>query len=438
MPVRWIVVCNLLFLICALQGSRAAERRSAVVEVVEKAGPAVVNIRTEQVVSRGRGNPFFGFSDPFFEEFFQNLVPPQTYKTQSLGSGVIIDQRGYVLTNSHVVEKASKIFVALPDSSEELEATLIGQAPYIDLAVLKIAGEKKYPFLRLGRSDDLLIGETVIAIGNPLGLGHSITTGVISAAIRRIPMEEKIFSVFVQTDALINPGNSGGPLLNINGDLIGINTAIARQAQGIGFAIPIDSVKRVLPDLMKGGRLRRPYHGIIPATVSKDFVPSGRGGVLVSRVDADSPAQKAGVRYGDVILALDGIPIGSPAEMQAMLNTYIPGNTLHLKVQRGFDGTEKTVILGEFPKGYGYAYGKEVFGITVSKSKGGGVRVDSVVAGSAADKAGIEKGDLIGEIGGHPVENPQDYAEIVERQIGFEPLRFLVVRGRRGYYVDLP
>jgi len=437
MLVRWIAACNLLFLIFALHAPRAAERRSAVVEAVEKAGPAVVNIRTEQVVSR-RGNPFFGFSDPFFEEFFQNLVPPQTYKTQSLGSGVIIDRRGYVLTNSHVIEKASKIFVALPDSSKELEATLIGQAPYIDLAVLKIVGDKKYPFLKLGRSDDLLIGETVIAIGNPLGLGHSITTGVISADIRRIPMEEKIFSAFVQTDALINPGNSGGPLLNINGDLIGINTAIASQAQGIGFAIPIDSVKRVLPDLMQRGKLRQSYHGIIPTTVSDDFISSaGQGGVLVSRVDDNSPAQKAGVMYGDVILALDGISIGSPAEMQAMLNTYIPGNTLRMKVQRGFDNMEKTVILGEFPQGYGYAYGKEVFGIVVSKSRGG-VRVDSVVAGSAADKAGIEKGDLIGEISGKPVEDPQDYAEIVERQIGFEPLRFLVVRGRRGYYVDLP
>ena len=241
----------------------AADRHSAVVEVVQKAGPAVVNIRTEQVVRRSGGSPFFGFSDPFFEEFFQNMMPPQTYKTQALGSGVIIDAKGSILTNAHVIEKASKIYVALPDSSEELEATLVGKAAYIDLAVLKIEGNKVYPYLKPGKSDDLLIGETVVAIGNPLGLGHSVTTGVVSAGIRRIPMEDKIFSVFIQTDALINPGNSGGPLININGELIGINTAIARQAQGIGFAIPIDSVKRVLPDLLDRGELRHPYHGCI-------------------------------------------------------------------------------------------------------------------------------------------------------------------------------
>lgn len=438
--VRGIVATGLfVILFLGLQAGvlSAAERRNAVVEAVEKAGPAVVNIRTEQVVRRGGSNPF-GFSDPLFEEFFQNLVPSQTFKTQSLGSGIIIDPRGYILTNAHVVEKASKIYVALSDQSKEIEASLVGEAAYIDLAVLKIKGEKKYPFLKIGRSGDLLIGETVIAIGNPLGLGHSVTTGVISAAIRRIPMEDKIFSVFIQTDALINPGNSGGPLININGELIGINTAIARQAQGIGFAIPIDSVKRVLPDLMERGKLRLPYHGIIPSPVGRDFSSPSNGGVLVSGVDSDSPAAKAGLSYGDVIFSLDAIPIGSPAEMQAMLNTYIPGNTIMLKVQHGFNTGEKKIVLAEFPKDYGLRYGRQVFGVEVKDNREGGVIVTGVEKGSPADSIGVKPGDLITEIGGHAVENLNGYEEIVKTHIGFEPLRFLIIRGRRGYYADLP
>lgn len=255
----------------------SADRHSPVVAVVAKAGPAVVNIRTEEII-KGRGGQLFGFADPFFEEFFQNLVPPQTYRTQSLGSGVIIDPRGYILTNAHVIDKASKIYAALVGSEEELEATLVGKASFIDLAVIKIEARKEFPYLQPGSSSDLLLGETVVAIGNPLGLGHSITTGVVSAIQRRVPVEDKLFSVFIQTDALINPGNSGGPLININGELIGINTAIARQAQGIGFAIPIDFVKRVLPDLLERGGLRKVYHGIIPGLVGKDFVLSNQGG----------------------------------------------------------------------------------------------------------------------------------------------------------------
>jgi len=416
----------------------AADRRTPIVEVVEKAGPAVVNIRTEQVVRRRGGSPFFGFSDPLFDEFFKELAPPRVYKTQALGSGVIIDPKGYVLTNAHVIEKASKIYVALPDSSREIEAELVGQAADIDLAVLKIRGARPYPFLKPGRSDDLMAGETVVAIGNPLGLGHSITTGVVSAKVRRIPMDDENFSVFIQTDALINPGNSGGPLLNINGELIGINTAIARQAQGIGFAIPIDEAKRVLPDLMKRGKLRHPYHGIIPAAVGKEFASSTSGGVLVNGIDKGSPAERAGLAFGDVIVALDGIPVGSPGEMQALLNTYIPGNRLRLQVKRGVKNLEKTLTLEDFPAGYGLAYGRRVFGLAVADAQGGGVRVEKVIPGSAAAEAGIESGDYITEIAGQQVENRNGYAEFIETHIGFEPLRFLVIRGRRGYYVDLP
>jgi len=427
----------IIFILLSLVGPAGAiERRTPVVDAVAKAGPAVVNIRTEQIIKRG-GSQFFGFADPFFDEFFRNLVPPRTYKTQSLGSGVIIDPKGFILTNAHVIEKASKIYVALSDGQDETEAALVGKADFIDLAVIKINNGDKYPFLKPTSSHDLLLGETVVAIGNPLGLGHSITTGVISAIQRRVPMEDKLFSVFIQTDALINPGNSGGPLININGDFIGINTAIARQAQGIGFAIPIDFVKRVLPDLLERGELRKPYHGIIPAPVGKDFIATSKGGVLVSGVDDKSPAAKSGVRYGDVVVELDSIQVTSPAEMQAMLNTYIPGNRIGFKIWRGFDAIEGEMILAPFPEHYGLEYGKKVFGLVVADSPQG-VFVKKVVEGSAADRTGLHPGDLVYEIGGHQVKNLDEYSKIVDVHIGFEPLRFTIVRDRQGYYVDLP
>ncbi|NIQ08706.1 MAG: trypsin-like serine protease, partial [Gammaproteobacteria bacterium] len=238
----------------------AYERRSAVVETVEKAGPAVVNIRTEQIVQR-RTTPFFGFGDSFFDDFFSQFAPTRKYRTQAIGSGAIIDSSGILVTNAHVVEKASKIFVALPGERREREAILVGIDHLTDLAVIKVESEKPLPSLDFAKDDSLYLGETVIAIGNPLGLENSVTTGVVSAPKRRLPDGEGGVSVFIQTDALINPGNSGGPLLDINGDLIGINTAIAQQAQGIGFAVPIKVVRRVVNDLIVHGRIRPVYTG---------------------------------------------------------------------------------------------------------------------------------------------------------------------------------
>ncbi len=411
-------------------------RRTPVVETVEKVGPAVVNIRTERVIKRR--STFFGFNDPFFDQFFRDLAPPRVYKTQSLGSGIIIDTKGYILTNAHVVQKASKIYVALPDSRKELEAELVGKAERIDLAVLKIIEEREYPSISPGSSSDLFVGETVIAIGNPLGLGHSVTTGVVSAPRRRIPMKDASFSVFIQTDALINPGNSGGPLLNINGELIGINTAIIEQAQGIGFAVPINVVNRVLADLLKSGEVRRAYLGVIPGRAGKELAGGwGQGGVLVNGVDNKSPAEKAGLRYGDVIVEVEDIPVTTPVEFNSFLQTYLPGNKVRLKVLRGFDLLARDATLAAIPKGYGVHYGEGVFGFSV-KASPSGLLVKNVVEGSPAAEAGIESGDRVGEVAGEKPQTVKEYGEVIERYIGREPIRFLIVRGRRGYYIDLP
>jgi serine protease Do len=436
---QWLLgVLVLLFLFPPLALPAAAfDRRTPVVAAVKKAGPAVVNIRTEQIVKR-RASPFFGFSDPFFDEFFRDMAPPRTYKTESLGSGVIIDPRGYVLTNAHVIEKASKIFVALPGRHKEIQARLVGEDERVDLAVLKIKGKRPFPFLRPARSDDLMLGETVIAIGNPLGLGHSITTGVVSAQHRRIPTENGEFSVFIQTDALINPGNSGGPLLNINGELIGINTAIIKQAQGIGFAIPIGTAKRVLDDLIRLGHLRRAFLGIDPAPVGDAFIQArGEGGVLVTSVEPHFPAAGAGLRMADVVLSLDGEPVTSPEEFYSMLHTYTPDDRVTVKFLRGTNAMEKVIRLAPLPEKYGLKYGKRVFGMALAKSREG-LAVREVIPGSPADKAGIRPGDLVGEVDGKRPKSLDAYSRLIEDRMGAEPLRFLVVRGNRGYYVDLP
>lgn len=431
--------CGLIVLLLGLLWSGnavAVERRTPVVAAVEKAGPAVVNIRTERVVRRG-GNPFFGFSDPLFEQFFRELAPPRSYKTQSLGTGVIVDGQGLVLTNAHVIEKASKIFVALTTGGRELEAELVGMDHQLDLAVLRILGAGPFPALKPARSDDLLVGETVIAIGNPLGLGHSITTGVVSSTRRRMSSENNEFGLFIQTDALINPGNSGGPLININGELIGINTAILQQAQGIGFSIPIDTAKRVLDDLIEFGRVRPAFSGILPGEVGQAFSNSlGAGGVLVHGVEPGSPAEKAGVRIADVLLTIDDDAIGSTDEYLSLLRTYTPGDPLLLGVLRGAEPLTLTLNLAEIPAGYAVDYAERVFGLRLADSRQG-LRVQSVSTGSKAEEIGIRSGDFVTEVAGVRLSSVDEFTRLMERLYGRQPLRFLVVRGGRGYYVEL-
>ncbi|HKJ04950.1 MAG TPA: trypsin-like peptidase domain-containing protein [Geopsychrobacteraceae bacterium] len=415
----------------------ASERRTPVVEAVAKARRAVVNIRTEQIVHR-RNSPFFGFGDSMFEQFFNDMLAPRSYKTQSLGSGVVIDNQGHILTNAHVIDKASKIYVALPDRVKELEATLIGQDNRIDLAVLKIEGSGEFPFLKPARSDDVLLGETVIAIGNPLGLGHSITTGIISSAQRRIQLDQGQSTVFIQTDALINPGNSGGPLININGDLIGINTAIARQAQGIGFSIPIDTAKRVVADLIDYGRVRRAFFGIVPGDVGRNFIRTrGEGGVLVEKILPDSPAHESGVRVADVVIAIDGIPLTSKDDFYSSLATYTPDDRMTLTVLRGLGEITLQVQLSVLPEGYVMAYTRELFGFSLLQSRSG-LQIDSVDDGSPADLVGIKVGDLIIKVAGYELDTLDQFIELMGQLLGREPLEFLVARNNRGYLVELP
>ena len=278
-------------------------RRSRVVEAVERASPAVVNISTEQVVVQ-RGNPFGG--DPFFEQFFRDFFDsrPRRSTRTSLGSGVIVQSDGTILTNEHVILRGGHIHVTLADG-REFEAKLVGRDADSDLAVLRInAGS--LPHIALGHSDDLMIGETVIAIGNPFGLSHTVTTGVVSAVKRNLQTGGRTFTDFIQTDASINPGNSGGPLLNINGELIGINTAIYGNAQGIGFAIPVDRAHRVVDKLVSGRQPPEPDANSLAWDMLGLQVQEADDGLIVNRVRGGSLMERIGVERGDRVLGLDG------------------------------------------------------------------------------------------------------------------------------------
>jgi len=434
---RWLMLILFTVLMVQPVDCRAAERRTAVVDAIAKARDAVVNIRTEQIVQR-RNSPFFGFGDSIFEQFFSDMLPPRSYKTQSLGSGVIIDPKGYILTNAHVIEKASRIFVALTEQQKELEATLVGQDLRLDLAVLKLTEVGHYPFLKPGRSDDLMLGEQVIAIGNPLGLGHSITTGIVSSVQRRIKVSESLSSLFIQTDALINPGNSGGPLININGELIGINTAIARQAQGIGFSIPINTAKRVLNDLIEFGRVRRAFLGVIPVNVGAAFIRShGAGGVLIEGLENDSPADGAGLQVADVILAIDDVPVASTEQYYSLLQSYTPDDHLRLSILRGAEMFERSIALSALPEAYVLSYTRRVFGFTLRQGRNG-LAVASVEAGSAADRIRIRRGDLIVKLDDHEIHSLAQFEQLMEDRLGRLPLSFTLVRDNQAYLLELP
>ncbi len=432
-----ISICLILSLVLFVPApGLAAQRETAVVKAVAHARRAVVNIRTEQIVRRNRSP--FGFGDSFFDQFFRELLPPANMPRQSLGSGVIIDAQGHVLTNAHVIAKASKIFVALPDRRDELEARLVGADERLDLAVLQIEKKENWPFLPPARSDDLMLGETVIAIGNPLGLGHSITTGIVSSAARKIELEEGVSSTFIQSDALINPGNSGGPLININGELIGINTAIARQAQGIGFSIPINTAKRVLGELIEYGQIRPAYLGILPGEVGDSYVSKtgGRGVLLVDFLEK-SPARKAGLKIADVIQAVNGIEVSNISEFNTQLAAYPPGSKVEFLLQRGLKKVRYHVVLTYLSDARLMAYTRRMFGMAFVAGNSG-LQVSSVEKKSSAERAGIEPGDIIVEIAHRKVPDLDSLRHLMAILLGREPLAFLVVRDNRGYLLQLP
>jgi len=323
----------------------------AIADVVASSSPAVVKISTKKVSSGENADPFF--SDPFFRQFFgAPFVKKQ--QEEGLGSGFIISKDGYILTNEHVVDGASEILVTVTGFDKEFEARVIGSDYDLDLALLKIDANSDMPFLNLGNSDQIRVGNWVIAIGNPYGLDHTVTTGVISAKGRPVSVGDRQYENLLQTDASINPGNSGGPLLNLQGEVIGINTAINAQAQGIGFAIPTSTVQRVLEDLKSGGVNARPWIGVQVRSVDEEMVrylglTEAKGSVVVGVV-AGSPAQKAGLRQWDVIVEFNGVKVNNADELVAAIKAAQVGSKVSVLVVRNRQLYPIYIVVAEKPK----------------------------------------------------------------------------------------
>jgi Do/DeqQ family serine protease len=325
-----------------------------VADIVAQASPAVAKIETEAAVSeRVPANPFF--NDPFFRQFFgpEFGLRPQTRVVRGLGSGFLVTPDGYILTNEHVIEGAQRVKVTLTGRDGALPARVVGQDRDLDLAVLKIDAGTDLPYLRLGNSDQIRVGDWVIAIGNPYGLDHTVTVGVVSAKGRPIQVQDRHYENLLQTDASINPGNSGGPLLDLQGEVIGINTAVEAQAQGIGFAIPSNTVSGVLRQLMEQGKIERPWLGVYLGQVTPEVAAylglDRPRGALVLQVLPNGPAAAAGLRRGDVILSFNGQDIVQAEQLvNAVANSKV-GDVVPLTVWRNGTTVEVSVTLEAKP-----------------------------------------------------------------------------------------
>ncbi|HEU4521851.1 MAG TPA: trypsin-like peptidase domain-containing protein, partial [Thermoanaerobaculia bacterium] len=379
-------------------------RRSPVAVVAHNVLPAVVNIQTEATIRRRAVDPYF---DPF--GFFGSRE--RQYTSQSLGSGFVWSADGIIVTNNHVIEGASRITVNFNDGSQ-LPARLIGVDPDSDLAVLRVDA-KQLVAAPIGTSSDLMIGETVVAVGNPFGLSGTVTTGVVSALGRSVPSQEKgrTFTDFIQTDASINPGNSGGPLLNIEGRVIGINVAIYAQAQGIGFAIPVDRARKVIQDLVEYGAVHSAWIGAVTTTLTPEEARrhdlQAARGALVVRVFRGSPAETAGLRTGDVITAVNGRAIDSREAFSTQTATAIAGGTLTLQIVR--DGENRTVSIRPVdpPSALGLTILQEVAGLGVA-DQSRRVVIDTVNRGSRAAEIGLAPGDMIIGVNGVEVRSVRE------------------------------
>jgi Do/DeqQ family serine protease len=329
----------------------AAARGGSFHDAVRRSSPAVVNIFTSKEV-RAPSNPLL--NDPLFRRFFGEQFGDETQRATSLGSGVIVSPSGYILTNHHVVETADEIEVALSDGKRML-AKVVGNDPETDLAVLRVNAEK-LPAISFGQSDALRVGDVVLAIGNPFGVGQTVTSGIVSA-LGRSGLHINTFENFIQTDAAINPGNSGGALVDARGDLVGINTAIYSRSggsMGIGFAIPVSTAKMVMEQIIRSGAVTRGWIGVevqeITPAIAESFKLPDAHGAIIAGVLPGGPAAKAGVKLGDVLIEINGTPVGDPAGMLNLVAALQPGATAKIKLRRQAQALELSVTVGRRPK----------------------------------------------------------------------------------------
>jgi len=433
--------------------------------LVESASPAVVNISTKQKVqSRGATAqmPELEGLPPIFREFFEHSIPQmpgapgrgQQREAQSLGSGFIISEDGYVLTNNHVVADADEIIVRLPDRSE-LEAKLIGADPRSDVAVLKVEG-KGLPTVKIGRSDELKAGEWVLAIGSPFGFDHTVTAGIVSATGRSLPNESYV--PFIQTDVAINPGNSGGPLFNLDGEVIGINSQIFTRSggfMGLSFAIPIDVAMDVANQLRTEGKVSRGWLGVVIQEVNKDLAESfgleRPAGALVAQVMDGGPAARGGLRVGDVILSLNDKPIVMSADLPHLVGALKPGSSARMEVVRDGDRKMLDVKIGAMPEegeavaasGGGQERSDNRLGVKVTELTDeqkksldlpGGVVITEILNGPAA-MIGLRPGDVITHLNNQAINSAATFARVAEQLPKNRSVSMRVLRQGRASFI---
>ncbi|MFB3904196.1 MAG: DegQ family serine endoprotease [Acidobacteriota bacterium] len=425
--------------------------------VLKPAELAVVNISSTRVVKNDQGELFPFLNDPFFRQFFGGPFDvPKERREQSLGSGVLVSRDGYILTNSHVVEGAGDVKVFLSDK-RELDARVIGTDPKSDIAVVKIDGSH-FPVLTLGDSSKTQVGDLVFAIGNPFGVGQTVTMGIVSATGRsNLGIED--YEDFIQTDAAINPGNSGGALVNAEGQVIGINTAILSRSggnQGIGFAIPINMAHQVTDQVMKNGKVIRGWVGLaiqdLSPAIAKAFGLDQTRGVLIGDVVSGGPAARAGLTTGDIILAMNGEPVTDTHSFRLKVASLSPGTEVKLRILRKGRELDVPVKLSEMPEDNEARLSEKpgpesaMEGVVVDEltpdvrrelnltPNTRGVVVLQVQADTPAAEAGLERGDVIQEVNRRPIDNLRDFQDAV-RASDKGPLLLLVNRGGTTLFV---
>jgi serine protease Do len=425
-------------------------------ELAEKVRPGVVNIQVAKKIKNinfgfrhfsgapfGEKNPFGDFFGPFSEE-----NPPRGFEQRGVGSGFVMSREGYILTNNHVVEDADQIKVKLTNG-KEYDGKIIGRDPKTDLALIKIKASSDLQPLNLGNSDDLKVGSWVVAVGSPFGLEQTVTAGIVSAKGRVIGSGP--YDNFIQTDASINPGNSGGPLINMKGEVVGINTAIIASGQGIGFAIPINMAKEVAPQLQEKGHVTRGWLGVsiqeVTPALAKSFDLKEKKGALVAQVVSGSPAEKAGIEQGDVIVEFDGKEVTDSKDLPRIVASTPIGKAVTIKLLRNGKALDRQVKVGEMEEKVEVAKAPshKSLGITVQNltpeiakglglKKDMGVVVTRVEPGSPAADAGIQTGDLVQEVNRKPVKNVEDFVQKVEKAKGQDNILLLIQRGQNNMF----
>ncbi len=432
--------------------------------LVEREGAAVVNISTTQKVQE-RGVPFPQFrdlpeDDPFFE-FFKRFMPqqpqdgrPREYETHSLGSGFIISADGYILTNAHVVEKADEVLVKLTDK-REFKAKVIGTDRRTDVALLKIEA-KALPAVNLGDPNKMKVGEWVVAIGSPYGFENSVTAGIVSAKGRALPGDN--FVSFIQTDVAVNPGNSGGPLFNLHGEVVGVNSQIYSRTggyMGLSFAIPIDVAMDIVGQLKGSGKVSRGRLGIQIQEVSPELAASfglkEAQGALVAMIEKGSPAEKAGMQPGDVILKFEGKPVPNSSELPRMVGSTKPGSKTRVEVWRNRATKELSITLAEWDdekvasaKAEPQVEKANKLGLSLAEISAEDKRKLGLESGllvemvsGAAEKAGLRRGDIVLALGGEKVATIDQFAKLLEQQKQNKNIALLIRRGERLLFVPV-